>query len=134
MNTSTLSEKGWVVIPQDLRRRYGLKKGDRVHVIDYGGVILDRAGFGSSDQGLQGYAEGQDIVGQGAGPVEAARCPTGKIALRELYMSSCPIAYADCFAAALAQSMNAALVTGDPEFRKIKPDCNVLIEWLKPEE
>jgi AbrB family looped-hinge helix DNA binding protein len=39
MNTSTLSEKGWVVIPRDLRRRYGLKKGDRVHVIDYGGVI-----------------------------------------------------------------------------------------------
>ena len=39
MNTSTLSEKGWVVIPQELRERHGLKKGDRVHVIDYGGVI-----------------------------------------------------------------------------------------------
>jgi AbrB family looped-hinge helix DNA binding protein len=39
MNTSTLSGKGWVVIPQELRERYGLKKGDRVHVIDYGGVI-----------------------------------------------------------------------------------------------
>jgi AbrB family looped-hinge helix DNA binding protein len=39
MNTSTLSEKGWVVIPQELRERYGLKKGDRVHIIDYGGVI-----------------------------------------------------------------------------------------------
>jgi AbrB family looped-hinge helix DNA binding protein len=39
MNMSTLSEKGWVVIPQELRERYGLKKGDRVHVIDYGGVI-----------------------------------------------------------------------------------------------
>jgi AbrB family looped-hinge helix DNA binding protein len=39
MNTSTLSEKGWVVIPQELRQRYGLKKGDRVHVIDYGGVL-----------------------------------------------------------------------------------------------
>lgn len=39
MSTSTLSEKGWVVIPQELRRRYHLKKGDRVHVIDYGGVI-----------------------------------------------------------------------------------------------
>ena len=38
MNTSTLSEKGWVVIPQELQR-YGLKKGDRVHVIDYGGVL-----------------------------------------------------------------------------------------------
>ena len=39
MNTSTVSEKGWVVIPRELRHRYGLKKGDRVHVIDYGGVI-----------------------------------------------------------------------------------------------
>lgn len=39
MNISTLSEKGWVVIPQELRKRYGLKKGDRVHIIDYGGVI-----------------------------------------------------------------------------------------------
>ena len=39
MNMSILSEKGWVVIPQELRERYGLKKGDRVHVVDYGGVI-----------------------------------------------------------------------------------------------
>ncbi len=39
MNTATLSEKGWVVIPQDMRKRYGLKKGSRVHVVDYGGVI-----------------------------------------------------------------------------------------------
>jgi AbrB family looped-hinge helix DNA binding protein len=39
MATSTLSEKGWVVIPQELRQRYGLKKGDRVHIVDYGGVI-----------------------------------------------------------------------------------------------
>ena len=39
MNTSTLSEKGWVVIPHKLRERYGLKKGDKVHVVDYGGVI-----------------------------------------------------------------------------------------------
>jgi AbrB family looped-hinge helix DNA binding protein len=39
MNTSTLSKKGWVVIPRELRKRYGLKQGDRVHIIDYGGVI-----------------------------------------------------------------------------------------------
>ncbi|MBI4304522.1 MAG: type II toxin-antitoxin system VapC family toxin [Chloroflexi bacterium] len=42
----------------------------------------------------------------------------------------CPIAYADCFAAALSQLKNASLVTGDPEFRKIRPDCNLQIEWL----
>ena len=42
----------------------------------------------------------------------------------------CPIAYADCFAAALSQLKNATLVTGDPEFNKIKPDSNVRIEWM----
>jgi AbrB family looped-hinge helix DNA binding protein len=39
MNMSTMSEKGWVVIPRELRERYGLKKGNKVHIIDYGGVI-----------------------------------------------------------------------------------------------
>jgi predicted nucleic acid-binding protein len=43
----------------------------------------------------------------------------------------CPIAYADCFAAALAQSRNAILVTGDPEFKKLKPECGVRVEWIK---
>jgi len=42
----------------------------------------------------------------------------------------CPIAYADCFAAALSIIKNAVLVTGDPEFRKINADCNVRIKWL----
>lgn len=42
----------------------------------------------------------------------------------------CPIAYAGCFAAALAQTRNASLLTGDPEFRKVKPECNLCIEWL----
>lgn len=47
----------------------------------------------------------------------------------------CPIAYADCFAAALSQLKNAPLVTGDPEFRKVKPDSHLQIEWLaSPEE
>ncbi|MEK7354002.1 MAG: type II toxin-antitoxin system VapC family toxin [Chloroflexota bacterium] len=44
--------------------------------------------------------------------------------------ADCPIAYADCFAAALSQLKNATLVTGDPEFNKLKPDSHVRIEWL----
>lgn len=38
------------------------------------------------------------------------------------------IAYADCFAAALANRMNAKVVTGDPEFRKLEPE--IAIEWV----
>ncbi len=40
MATGTISGKGWVVIPRELRQRYHLKKGDRVHIIDYGGVLF----------------------------------------------------------------------------------------------
>jgi ribonuclease VapC len=41
-----------------------------------------------------------------------------------------PIAYADCFAAALSRLKNAPLVTGDPEFRHIPPEHGWQIEWL----
>ncbi len=40
------------------------------------------------------------------------------------------IPYADCFAAALSQMKGAPLVTGDPEFRKVKPGSALQLEWL----
>lgn len=39
-----------------------------------------------------------------------------------------PISYADAFAVALAQELNALLVTGDPEFHKVEEIIQVL--WL----
>ena len=39
------------------------------------------------------------------------------------------IAYADCFAAALSRKLNAVIVTGDPEFRKLGDEYS--IQWLK---
>lgn len=50
--------------------------------------------------------------------IEAAR-------LKAIY----PVAYADCFAAALGIYKNAKVVTGDPEFRRFKE--KVKIEWIK---
>ena len=36
MYTSTISQKGWIVIPKHLRDKYGLRKGTRVRVVDRG--------------------------------------------------------------------------------------------------
>ena len=40
-----------------------------------------------------------------------------------------PIAYADCFAAALAFQRKAVVVTGDPEFQKLSG--SISIEWIE---
>jgi ribonuclease VapC len=39
------------------------------------------------------------------------------------------IAYADCFAAALAMRLDASVVTGDPEFNKLKN--KIKIHWIR---
>ena len=39
MHTVTVSAKGWVVIPKSIREKHGLKKGSRVQVVDYGGIV-----------------------------------------------------------------------------------------------
>ena len=37
--TITISEKGWVVIPAELRKKYQLMPGSEVIIVDYGGVL-----------------------------------------------------------------------------------------------
>jgi AbrB family looped-hinge helix DNA binding protein len=39
-NTVTVSEKGAIVIPKQIRERFGICPGDRVHVMDWGGEIV----------------------------------------------------------------------------------------------
>ena len=56
MSVVAVSQKGWVVIPAELRRRYGWKPGTRINVVDYGGFISlhpvlenpEEEGWGSS--------------------------------------------------------------------------------------
>ena len=48
--------------------------------------------------------------------------------LAAAYKSIYPIAYADCFAAALAKIHDAELITGDPEFKQLEGE--VQIHWL----
>lgn len=39
MPTVTVSRKGWVVIPSEIRERYGIRPGDKVQIVDYAGRI-----------------------------------------------------------------------------------------------
>ncbi len=37
---ATISKKGLMTLPSEVRRRYGLKDGDKVRIIDRGGTLL----------------------------------------------------------------------------------------------
>lgn len=39
MTTATISSKGWIVIPAELRQKHALHPGKRVTLVDYGGVL-----------------------------------------------------------------------------------------------
>ncbi len=39
MTVLTVSQKGWIVIPAHLRRKYDLRPGTMVQMVDYGGVL-----------------------------------------------------------------------------------------------
>ena len=39
MHTSTVSAKGWVVIPKAIREKHGLEKGSRVQILDFGQLV-----------------------------------------------------------------------------------------------
>jgi AbrB family looped-hinge helix DNA binding protein len=39
MSIHFISNKGWVVIPAELRKKYGLEPGAEVRIVDYGGVL-----------------------------------------------------------------------------------------------
>jgi AbrB family looped-hinge helix DNA binding protein len=39
MATAKISQKGWIVIPAEYRKKYRLKTGDQVDVVDYGGIL-----------------------------------------------------------------------------------------------
>jgi AbrB family looped-hinge helix DNA binding protein len=55
----TISSKGWVVIPSELRKKYNLKPGARVRMVDYGGVLAM-------------VPEMQDAVSQGYGMLKGS--------------------------------------------------------------
>lgn len=39
MSTVTVSSKGWVVIPASCRRKYDVRPGSQMEIVDYGGGL-----------------------------------------------------------------------------------------------
>ena len=64
MTVATISSKGWIVIPSELRKKYNLRAGARVALVDYGGVlsivpamadpVAEAAGMLKGEQSLTG--------------------------------------------------------------------------------
>ena len=101
MTVLTISSKGWVVIPAELRRKYDLGPGSRVMLVDYGGVLA--------------------LVPALDDPVKQAR----RMLAGE---GSFTQALLDERAKEWAREGNAIILTGDPEFRPL--ERLLTIEWL----
>jgi predicted nucleic acid-binding protein len=77
----------------------------------------------------RGEARAQEALEQITKLPVSIRDAAQELCLRAAHVKArLPIAYADCFAVALAQELAAAVVTGDPEFEKV--ERLVPIEWL----
>lgn len=59
-----LSQKGWVVIPASMRKKYGLKPGANLQVVDYGGVLAIVPAFKDPVKQGVGMLKGNDSLTQ----------------------------------------------------------------------
>jgi AbrB family looped-hinge helix DNA binding protein len=57
-----LSQKGWVVIPASMRKKYGLKPGANLQVVDYGGVLAIVPAFKDPVKEGAGMLKGGDSL------------------------------------------------------------------------
>jgi predicted nucleic acid-binding protein len=62
-------------------------------------------------------------------PIEIVPADLYQTQQAAIYKATHKMSYADCFAAALAKSKNAELLTGDPEFKEMEKE--IKIAWLK---
>lgn len=62
-------------------------------------------------------------------PIKIYPCPNDLVLEASEIKAEYPIAYADAFAVATARRENARVITGDPDFKKVKH--LVEVEWLQ---
>jgi predicted nucleic acid-binding protein len=78
---------------------------------------------------LRGNEKAQDILKVLHDlPITSCEASESRILAAAELKAQYPIAYADAFAAALAQELGASLVSGDPEFKVLEPGLPV--KWI----
>ena len=58
----TVSSKGWVVIPAEMRKKYNLVPGSKVVMVDYGGVLAILPAFKNPIEQGYGLLKGGDSL------------------------------------------------------------------------
>ncbi len=115
-------EPGAETVAEILRQVVSHKATGYMSVINWGEIYY-------STCRERGPTEAETVVGQLAKyPIELVTADKELTFEAAILKSSYPIAYADCFAAALAMKLNAPLVTGDPEFRQLRE--KLTIQWI----
>lgn len=66
-------------------------------------------------------------------PIRIVDVERGQVLAAAHIKAQWPVAYADCFAVALAQSHGATIVTGDLEFKQLEAASVIPIAWLATE-
>jgi AbrB family looped-hinge helix DNA binding protein len=118
--TIRVSNKGWVVIPSELRRRYKLNPGTEVQIVDYGGIL---AIVPIKENPIE---ESAGMLAGGGRSLTQALLDDHN---QELEKANHRLSYADALAAATAQLWRGKLLTGDPELKALD-GSEITVEWL----
>ena len=116
-------EPGAERVEEALRQLFTKKARGWMSVINWGEVYYCTY----RDQGAGGA---QEVVSRLAEyPIEVVDADQNMTQEAAILKGKYKVAYADCFAVALARQKNAEILTGDPEFKKFKE--NLKINWIK---
>lgn len=115
-------ESGAAIVESALREVVSGKAQGWMSVINWGEVYY-------STYREQGLDAAESVVAQLAKyPIQIVQSDMELTKSAALLKGKYRVAYADCFAAALSKQMKARLITGDPEFRLLENETEVL--WM----
>ena len=116
-------EPGAEMVEEALRQLVTKKARGWMSVINWGEVYY-------CTYREQGAGGAQEVVSRLAEyPIEVLDADQNMTQEAAILKGKYKVAYADCFAVALARQKNAEILTGDPEFKKFKE--KIKINWIK---